>query len=148
MRKLISIFVLLLAATGSALQIGSDSDPQQNRIVALENAWNQALQQKDGAALKMLLAPELVFVDYDGILLDKAQYLATVQNSSLHPVHLVSESMSVRFFGGVAVVSGLCRESGMKNGKPYSVRVRFTDTWVRRSESWVCVASQSTLTSQ
>jgi hypothetical protein len=57
----------------------------------------------------------------------------------------MNESMSVHLYRAVAVVNGVCRESGVKNGKPYSVRMRFTDTWVRRNESWICVASQSTL---
>ncbi len=145
MWKSVPILVLLLATPCLAAQNSSPPDPEQSRIFSLENAWNQALRQKDGSALKMLLAPDLVYVDYDGSVSNKAQYLAGVQEASLHPVHVVSESMSVHFYGGVAVVSGLCRENGVRNGKAYSVRVRFTDTWIRRNESWVCVASQSTL---
>jgi len=55
--------------------------------------------------------------------------------------------MSVRIIGAVAVVSGVCRETGVKNGKPYAVRMRFTDTWLRRGDSWVCLASHSTVSS-
>jgi len=48
-------------------------------------------------------------------------------------------------YGNSAVVTGVYREKGVKNGRPYQRRGRFTDTWVYQSGSWVCVASQSTL---
>ena len=52
--------------------------------------------------------------------------------------------MTLRHYGSIAVVTGLYREKGLKNGKPYLHRERFTDTWVLRNKTWTCVASQST----
>jgi len=138
----------LLAATPLLAQNSSQSAAEEARILNLENAWNQAQGQKDGSALRMLLGPELVYVDYDGKLMDKAEYLAKVQAPSLQPAKLVNESMHVQLYGAVAIVSGVCHETGVKNGKAYSVRMRFTDTWIRHSESWMCVASHSTLIDQ
>ena len=136
---------LLLAAPRSNAQTAVQANAEQSRIMTLENAWNQAQQEKDAAALQMLLAPDLVYVDYDGALYNKSEYLASVQAPSLHPAHIVNESMSVHLYGSVAVVMGLCRETGIRNGKPYSVLTRFTDTWIRQANGWVCISSQSTL---
>ncbi len=144
MWKLFSIVLLLLAAPRICAQSSKPPDAGQARILALENAWNQAVQEKNTAALEMLLGPELVYVDYDGKLMDKAEYLASVQSQSLHPARIVSESMSVHLYGVAAVVNGVYRETGVTDGKPYALRERFTDLWVRRGESWVCVASHST----
>ena len=93
----------------------------------------------------MMLAPELVYIDYDGVLMNKAEYLFSVQSLTLRPQRVVNESVSARLFGKSAVVTGVYRENGKKDGKPYVLRERFTDTWVRRGESWMCVASDSTL---
>jgi ketosteroid isomerase-like protein len=134
---------LSLNAQDSASQ---GADP--SRLVALENAWNQAVQQKDRIALDMLIGPDLVYVDYDGRLMDRTEYLASVQSPQHRPDRIVSEAMNVHLYGAVAVVNGVYRENGTKNGKPYSLRERFTDTWVRHAESWVCVASHSTLIGQ
>ncbi len=147
MWKLFPLFLLLVVAPRCNAQTASRPDAEEARILTLENAWNQAVQQKDAAALKMLLAPELVFVDYDGTLMDKAAYLTSIQAPSSHPARIFNEDMNVRIFGAVAIVSGVCRETGVKNGKPYAIRMRFTDTWLRRGDSWICVASHSTLTS-
>jgi len=150
MWKLLSVFVLLLAPrlaaqnkVLSAVQPGSE----QARILSLENAWNQAVQQKDASALNMLLAFDLIYVDDDGTLMDKAGYMTSVESPTISPARIVSDVMNVHFYDKVAVVSGMYRETGIKNGKPYALRERFTDTWIQRSNNWICVASQSTLAS-
>ncbi len=90
----------------------------------------------------------MVYVDYDGTLMNKAEYLSSVQSPALRPQRVVNKSASVRLYGAAAVVTGVYRENGEKNGKPYVLRERFTDTWVRHGESWMCVSSDSTLIGQ
>jgi hypothetical protein len=141
-------FLLVLLLFGMARSNGQTTgklSSDQTRILALENAWNQAVQQKDRGALNMLLAPELLYIDYDGTLMDREAYLASVQSPSINAARISSESMDARMFSAAAVVSGVYREEGTKDGKPYLLRERFTDIWIRRKESWVCVSSQSTL---
>jgi ketosteroid isomerase-like protein len=123
-------------------------EADKRRILSLENAWNQAVHQKDVRALNMLLGGDLVSVNFDGKLMDKAAYLASVQSETLQPDRIVSESMNVHLYGAVVVVNGVYRENGVKNKKAYVLRDRFTDTWIRQRESWVCVASHSTLTNE
>ena len=144
MWKLLSV-LLLLAAPQLKAQDSAQPDAEQARILTLENAWNQGVQQKDTTALTMLLAADLIYVDYDGTLMNKEQYLASVHSPSLQPLHIVNESTKAHRYGTVMVVNGVYRESGVKKGKPYTLRERFTDTWVRRGDNWVCVASESTL---
>jgi len=147
MCKIFPIILILLAGPTFSAQTATP-DAEQGRILALENSWNQAVQQKDTSAMSLLLGSELVYVDYDGKLMDKLQYIASVQSQQLHPVHIASESMTVHLYGTTAVVNGVYRENGMKNGKPYMLRERFTDTWISRGRGWVCVASHSTLINQ
>ena len=119
----------------------------QTKILALENAWNQAEEHKDVKALESLLDATLVYVDYDGSIMDKAQFIASIKAPSLHPEQIVNESMTAHVYGDSAIVTGVYREKGARNGKPYSRHGRFTDAWVLQRGTWVCVASQSTLMS-
>jgi ketosteroid isomerase-like protein len=144
-RQVLLVFLLSLWAPHFNGQTKEKLSPDQARILALEKAWNQAVQQKDRGALNMLLGPELLYIDYDGKVMDRDAYLASVESPSIHPARIFSESMSARLFNAAAVVSGVYREEGTRDGKPYLLRERFTDIWVRHNESWVCVASQSTL---
>lgn len=120
----------------------------QERIIALENAWNHAVQQRDDKAVESLLGDELIYIDYDGTMMDKRAYIASVKNTPLNAEQIVSGSMRVQVYGEGAVVVGVYREKGTRNGKPYSIRERFVDTWLNRHGAWVCVASQATLITQ
>lgn len=145
MNILLSIFLLFWGMPLSAAQAPAQPDAELGRILALENAWNQAEEHKDVNALESLLDASLVYIDYDGSMMNKAQFIASVKEPSLHPEQIVNESMTAQVYGDSAVVTGVYREKGEKSGKPYLRRGRFTDTWVYTRGTWVCVASQSTL---
>lgn len=137
------ICTLTLAALSHGHPQGVSED--EGRILALETAWNHAEQAKDVAALDQLLAPELVYIDYDGSIMNKQEFLAAVKSEGLTPAQIINENQRAVVFGDCAIVTGVYREKGTSNGKPYSRRGRFTDTWVKNSNTWRCVASQSTL---
>ncbi len=146
MKTKVAVAVLLFAAVVRVVaQDKSQADAERTRILALENAWNQAEEHKDAKALDALLASTLVYIDYDGTLMDKPQFMASVKAPALHPEQIVNESMTANVYGDSAVVTGVYREKGVNQGKPYLRHGRFTDTWVRQNGIWVCVASQSTL---
>jgi ketosteroid isomerase-like protein len=123
-------------------------DSDVYRVMALETLWNQAEVARDTLALTQLVADNFVYVDIDGSLKNKAEFLATIKNAPERIETLVNDSMVPRVYEDTIIVSGTYRERGMLNGKPYSRRGRFTDTWVRQGSSWICVASQSTLMSR
>jgi ketosteroid isomerase-like protein len=110
MNVLLPLFIVFWAA---ALQ----PDAEQTRILALENAWNLAEEHKDVKALETLLDSSLVYIDYDGSMMGKAQFIASVKAPSLHPEQIVNESMTAHVYGDCAVVTGVYREKGNKNGK-------------------------------
>jgi hypothetical protein len=144
--KILLPLLLLLALPRVDSQTPAGPDAEQGRILALENAWNQAEEHQDIKALESLLHSTLVYVDYDGTMMTKAQFIASVKDPALQPEKIVNESMSAHVYDDrSAVVTGVYREKGVKNGKPYLRRGRFTDTWQYLDGSWVCVASQSTL---
>jgi uncharacterized protein DUF4440 len=135
---------LLLAALFLSLPLqlwAQDSD--KARVLALENAWNEAESHNDIKALSALLAPTFVYTDAEGSFMDKPQLLASIHQS--RSTQIVNEGMKAESYGGAIVVTGSYREQGTENGKFYSRRGRFTDTWVLKDGQWLCAASQETL---
>ena len=126
-------------------QISSKSTGEEGHLLALESAWNHAEQSKDAHALDQLLADSLVYVDYDGTLMNKKRYLDSTLKNSVRDEQINNDGMTVQIYGNAAVVNGAYRDKGTEKGKPFSRRGRFTDTWIRQNETWQCVASQSTL---
>jgi hypothetical protein len=147
MRVPAAAFLLLAISLPVAAQ-SATADPDQARILALETAWNRAEEQKDAKALDGLLDNRLLYIDYDGSLMNKAQFLDSVKAPSLHPEQIVNESMTAQMYGTTAIVTGVYREKGTVAGKAYLRRGRFIDTWINQNGTWRCVTSQSTLISR
>jgi hypothetical protein len=70
------------------------------------------LQQQDRKALDLLLADSMSYIDYDGSLMDKAQFLASASKRSFHPVQITDETIKAHMYGQSAVVTGLYPEMG------------------------------------
>jgi len=122
----------------------SNSD-EAGRILALENLWNRALEQKDTKALDMLLANTMVSVDIDGSIQSKGEFLASIKAPAYQPSQVAIEHTNVQVYGDAAVVVGIFRIKGTDKGKPFVHRERFVDTWIKNSGSWQCVATTSNL---
>jgi hypothetical protein len=148
-RVIICGFALLLTATLPAVaQDQVDSAARRSRVMVFESAWGMAEKSKDVKALDALLDDSLTYIDYDGTLKTKSDFLAGVKARSDNREQEVVESMSARVYADTAIVIGIYRVKGVDKGKPYQRRGRFTDTWVNRKGLWVCVASQYTLLSR
>ena len=140
----LSIAALLFVAGITAAQQSSKSD-EGGRVMALENAWNHALEAKDAKALDMLLANTFVSVDIDGSVSSKSEFLASIKAPEYQPSQAVTEQSNVQVYGDVAVAVGVFRIKGTEKGKPYVHRERFVDTWIKLQGTWQCVATTSTL---
>ena len=147
MKAVISLFAVLCvcAALGTAQQPVKTSG-EEGRIIALESAWDQAEQNKDSSALANLLADNLVYVDYDGSISTKQQFLAQVKTADVAGEQINNEGVTVHLYANnVAVSTGIYRDKGIEKGKPFSRRGRFTNVWLHQNGKWECIASQSTL---
>jgi ketosteroid isomerase-like protein len=136
--------VLLLGVAIALAQQGNMSD-EGGRVLALETAWNHALESKDAKALDMLLANTMVSVDIDGSIQNKSEFLASIKAPDYQPSQAVTEQSAVQVYGDAAVVAGVFRVKGTEKGKSYVHRERFVDTWVKMNGTWQCVATTAAL---
>ena len=139
-RKKLCWVLACLCAT--ALVSVSAQDSSKARVLALENAWNEAESHRDANALAVLIAPTFAYTDADGTFMDKQQFLASIRSSGASQI--VNEGVKLESYGAVMIVTGSYREQGNENGKSYTRRGRFTDTWIEKDGQWRCVASQET----
>jgi ketosteroid isomerase-like protein len=119
----------------------SSSGGDEERIVALENIWNQAQLNHDATAMGSMLHPDFVFTDFDGTVMSKPQFLVSIRDISNTLIVEVSDDMMVHRFGDTVVVTGATHEKGKQKGKGYEHYGRFTDTWIKHGSAWICVAS-------
>jgi hypothetical protein len=143
-RFLFFALLMLVAAVGYCQKQPAD-DSDSARVLALETLWNQAEVDKDASALDHLLAETFVYVDIDGSLKSKTEFLDSVKHPPERIEIIGNESLTTHVYQNAVIVTGTYHERGKLNGKSYIHHGRFTDTWVRQGSGWMCVASQSTL---
>lgn len=142
--KWTAVFLLAGFAVGTAWAQETSDAAVQSKIVALEKAWNQAYKAGDAKALDVLLDNSVVLVNDDGSVQTKAEFLASVRASTSQEQQVAPESMTVHVFGNTAIAAGVMRVKGVENGKAYSRREQFVDTWVNKNGRWVCIATDAT----
>ena len=141
-----NVFPLLLALIFlSFAQSVSRAQGDETKIIALENLWNQIQINHDADAMAKILDSDFILTDYDGSVMNKAQFLATIRDSSNQLTVEVSEDMKLHVHGETVIVTGATHERGMLKGKAYQHQGRFTDTWIKKNGQWLCVASQLSL---
>ena len=151
MKKSLSLVLAALAlcatlfAQDKSSASNSTASNDEIQIKQLERAWNEAEARHDAKAVTNIVADTLTYIDFDGSVMNKEQYIRDVTQTSYQADHLYDEGLTVTVYGNAAVVTGIYRETGTSKGKHYTHRVRFTDTWIKQGGVWRCAASQSTL---
>jgi len=146
LKSAILLCVVVLAAHTAYTQNRSPAGDQV-RIMALENAWNDAEMNHDVAALELLLSDTFVYTDSDGSFVEKNQWLDDIKKAADQYELLANSGTKVVLYDNTAIVTGEYREKIQIKGKFVVRSGRFTDTWIRQGGQWKCVASQSTLIS-
>lgn len=137
--------ILLLTGLLAGSLLAQESGSVQSKIIAMEKAWNQAFKFRDKKALGEILHDSIVLVNEDGSLETKTGFLAGVEAAKQSDDQQAEpESIAVHVFGDVAIATGIFKEKGVENGKAYTRRNRFVDTWVSKNGNWVCVAASAT----
>jgi ketosteroid isomerase-like protein len=144
--KMIAIVLAIAWATTATIpgqQINSDSGVAV-KVRDLEYSRFDAQHRRDNLALDAMFDNALVWVEADGVQLTKADYLANLHKPDIDIIDISPESLTVRAHGTTAVVVGIYRERGVKNGQAYVLRARFMDTWAFKNGKWLCIAAAAT----
>lgn len=136
----LSIVLSLAFSLGFAPRT-APTEGDEAKIIALENLWNQIQIAHDAGAMDQMLDPDFVLTDYDGTVMSKNQFLASIRDKSNQLSAEVSEDMKLHRHSETVIVTGATHEKGTLKGRPYEHHGRFTDTWIKRDGQWLCIAS-------
>jgi len=143
--KWLSVGLLMLLFCGLAIAQSTDAGGDKSKLVALENAWNQAQIHHDGKALNELVSDTFIYTDWDGTVMKKAKFIADAKDPSVQMTLVANEGVEVFFYPGTAIVAGTYHAKGSSQGKAFDHYGRFTDTWILLRDKWQCVASHTNL---
>ena len=146
MKTIFVVYILCLSSvTGHAQGLAKNSNPDVDRLIALENAWNQAQLHHDSKALNDLVSASFVYTDYDGTVMNKAQFMADLRDPNYRATMITNDNMKVFPYENVAIVIGRYHTKGVYKSKPFEHFGRFTDSWIYQGSKWQCIASHTTL---
>jgi ketosteroid isomerase-like protein len=135
------LFGLLSLGSVALSQAQQAGGGAEKAVMALEDQWLQSQKTNNPDLVAPLLADKFVNTGADGKVTNRAQYLADAKASKT--VSAKNEDVQVTVFGDTAIATGLWVGKGTdEKGKPFDVRARWTDTWVKMPNGkWQCVAS-------
>ena len=145
MKTMMNVSLVLLASALWAQGTLKSPSAAETRIIALENAWNQAQIHHDARALDALVPAKFVYTDYDGTVMNKAQFLADLKNPDYQATLVANENVKVYVYDVAAVVTGTYHTKGTYKGRPFEHWGRFTDMWTYNDYKWQCIASHTNL---
>ncbi len=134
--KCFSVVMVMLGVAAGA------EEKRENVIMQVENSWGEAYKNQDKAKLEKLLTSDFVFVDEDGKLMKKAEYIDSVTKIKVRSFQNFEHE--VRFYGSVAVAVIRSVWNYTVDGKEVTAEFRSTDVFQKRGGAWQVVSSQDT----
>lgn len=112
-------------------------------LTQIEQRLGSTWKQGDCAGWGAMIAPEWSVIHVTGDTFTRAQVLEMCRKPPVPIEAFTIADVAVRVFGDTAVVTG--RTTVTAGGaSPGTVKLRFTDVFIRRSGRWLAVASQAT----
>lgn len=115
----------------------ADSHSFMELFTKLETQWTQAMQKRDRSGLETLLAPEFIVRNADDPQhpLERDAWISDVlAGPEIESVN--QDTMAIRAFMGVAIVSFAQKEQRRMSGKNRNVRCFVVDVWEVNHQKW------------
>jgi ketosteroid isomerase-like protein len=125
--------------------VTADVGPQVREFQKIEDAWSDAINQRDQYALELVLSPLFVDVSASGDITTRNQQLAQLITGEDKTVHLEQRVVTVRLLGDTAVANGTYVLHHKTTSAPVDEKGVFTHVYEKMRGGWVCVNSQRTM---
>jgi hypothetical protein len=101
----------------------------QDRIIELEERLRQAMLRSDLVELDALVAPELIFTNHLGQIINKHADLDAHRSGQFKFTEITPSERQIQLNHGFAIVSVLMHILGSYKGTPVEQDIRFTRVW-------------------
>jgi len=137
-------WALILAACSHAqVNAAAPATKSEEELKAVENEAIQAMLHADMATIDRIFSDNWIIIDEEAQVRDKRAEFDPYKTGEEKVIAGQYDEMKVRFFGETAVVTGTYMFKGSFQGKPFDIKGRFTDVFVKQSGSWRCVSSHN-----
>lgn len=137
-------FLLVCSLAGQGEQGDKSVLQTENEVLKVEQARDQALQQRDVAVLDRIYSDQLVFVNTRGQKFTKAQRLADLGAGKVEYFSYNQEGYDYHVYGDTVVMTGRTSSVVKFQGRVNKIPRLFTNIYVKTGGQWRLVAHQAT----
>lgn len=142
--SVVMLCVVLLASVSIGGPVRTANSSTEEFIGFLEDAWVQAIVQKDFNVLNHVIADDFGGISPNGYAYTKDEAISDLKTGAYAVKSMALDHMKVRVFGDTALVTYFQNENSKYGDEDCSGRYAFTDVWAKRDGAWQAVASQGT----
>jgi ketosteroid isomerase-like protein len=113
-------------------------------VLATEQARFACMTRADTAALRPLLADDLLYVHSNALKENKLEHLEAIAAKRLVYREMVREEVRVRRFGGTALTNGTLQVKGELKDTAFDLRLFYTAVYRKKRGVWQLANWQST----
>jgi hypothetical protein len=114
----------------------------EKQLEGLEQEWLDTSLKQDRAGLDAILMEDFEDVSWQGELRGKTEIMAIAMSAPVTSSQTLSD-LKVRVHGDMGVVTGV--NTAEAADKSFSVKVRFTDVFVKDKGKWRALSAQETI---
>jgi ketosteroid isomerase-like protein/uncharacterized glyoxalase superfamily protein PhnB len=124
-------------------EIKVDTDRDVEQVTGIEHRTHDAFVRGDVDTLAEVLADDFVFVDPQGKIATKADWIADIASGALvfESVHMIE--LQVRIYGDAGVTIGRVRMKGRSPEGAFDEQYCYTAVYAKRGGRWQVVAEQA-----
>ena len=137
--RLLTFCTVLFVAHPNVAFSGTEEDLNQ-----LEEKRYAALIAGDWSALDSLLADEFFYNQAGGASVTKAAFLDYMKAGEAKVRKAVREETKIRFYGDMAVVTGISHVDVTVKGEDKVLHSRYLHIWTKKNDAWKLAARQAT----
>ncbi|MGD0521220.1 MAG: nuclear transport factor 2 family protein [Terracidiphilus sp.] len=128
--------------------VTSAESPAIREFQKVEDAWSEAVNQRDQYGLELVLSPLFVDVSAIGDITTRNQQVASMITGEDKTIHLYQRVITVRMLGDIAVANGTYTLRRKVNSAQVDEKGIFTHVYERAHGVWLCINSQRTVLRQ
>jgi ketosteroid isomerase-like protein len=134
------VFLIAVLAFGS---MNANELEMKDEVTKQLEAYDAALKDRDENKLGQLFDDDGRFINDEGRALDKKGYIADFVKDKTYE-SASSTDVTTRVVGNMVIQTGIWTAKGTKQGKAFQKKVRYTTVWIKKGDTWVVTAEQST----
>jgi ketosteroid isomerase-like protein len=133
----------MLAAGVTALVAGAAMAQTEDVMRRVEEQFGEAVTRQDYAALEKILADDLIYTHSNGVVDDKAKFIASLKDGTRKYESIQIHEMTVRPFGNTAAVAAKVTMVITTRGETAPREMRYLRFWAKKRGQWQLVGHQS-----